>query len=71
MNFLWIFIDGIGIGRDDPSINPFAAVETNWFTPLRGDPELLVQSGSHMKPIDSTLGQPGIPQSATGQTSCA
>ena len=70
---LFLFVDGIGLGPDDPEVNPFAAARTpalerllgarlTWTDqPRRGEGALLV-------PLDATLGVPGLPQSATGQT---
>jgi 2,3-bisphosphoglycerate-independent phosphoglycerate mutase len=75
---LLVFLDGVGIGPDDPAVNPFAAarlprlegllggrrmVETSLAAgPLESDRALLVAA-------DATLGMEGTPQSGTGQTS--
>jgi len=62
---LLLFFDGIGIGEDDPRRNPFAAIGARRLAPLAGraaDPE------SSLRELDATLGVPGLPQSATGQT---
>ncbi len=71
MSILFLFIDGIGLGPDAAS-NPFATVTMpTWQTLIRGK---LVQGicreedGLVVKGIDATLGVPGLPQSATGQT---
>ena len=70
---LLLFVDGVGLGPDDPEVNPLAAARTptlqgllgrrlTWIDhPLRRDGALLV-------PLDATLGVNGLPQSATGQT---
>lgn len=70
---LLLFVDGVGLGPDDPDVNPLAAAHTPTLdrllgrrltsidAPLRHDGALLV-------PLDATLGVPGLPQSATGQT---
>ena len=67
---LLFFIDGLGVGEDDPDINPLA---TGAFPTLR-----LTRSqrpGAHAgapalaRGLDASLGVPGLPQSATGQTS--
>lgn len=55
---LMVFIDGLGIGLNDPRINPLARP---CFPNLR---DLLRNAVS----IDATLGVAGLPQSATGQT---
>jgi hypothetical protein len=62
---LLLFIDGIGIGRDDPGTNPFAAIDASALAPLRGREP--IEDGA-CRPLDATLGVPGLPQSATGQT---
>lgn len=56
---LLLFVDGIGIPTDP-----------NVATPLRPDvcPRLIQLLEHDTVPIDATLGVPGIPQSATGQT---
>ncbi len=54
-----IFVDGFGIGPADPAVNPFcggtAPVLERWL-------------GESCVPMDVTMGVPGLPQSATGQT---
>ena len=67
---LLFFIDGVGVGEDDPDANPLATGE---FPTLRLTRTLLPESGG-LRPavargIDASLGVPGLPQSATGQTS--
>lgn len=65
------FIDGIGLGIDDPEVNPIRGL----FSPLMGGapfveyPEPLRFPGGVLIPADAVLGVEGIPQSATGQTS--
>jgi hypothetical protein len=52
-----LFIDGLGIGSEDPVINPMAGSRYSHLrTFLR-----------RATPIDTTLGVQGLPQSATGQ----
>lgn len=55
---LFIFVDGLGLGSDDPDINPLADAEH--FPVLH---KILEQS----IPLDVSMGVPGLPQSATGQ----
>jgi len=62
---LLLFIDGIGIGRDDPGANPFAAPRILRLAPLAGR---AAGDGAWFRALDATLGVPGLPQSATGQT---
>jgi 2,3-bisphosphoglycerate-independent phosphoglycerate mutase len=65
MATLVVFFDGIGVGRDDPETNPFAAVGARRLAPLAGRAPV---DGTLFRPLDATLGVPGLPQSATGQT---
>ncbi len=71
-HILFIFLDGIGLGADDPDRNPFASAcmpllndlaGGRW---LRGRPPLVGSSASFV-PTDPRLGVAGRPQSATGQ----
>ncbi|HJQ52547.1 MAG TPA: alkaline phosphatase family protein [Gemmatimonadaceae bacterium] len=70
---LFVFLDGVGVGNDDPSINPLSAADA---------PELLeilegrkavsesvpfVGARAAAMALDATLGIPGLPQSGTGQ----
>ena len=60
-----MFVDGVGVGVDDAADNPFAVGEIRHLAPLAGRrPE----DGASFRPLDATLGIPGLPQSATGQT---
>jgi hypothetical protein len=73
MHILLIFLDGIGLGADDPAINPFAAAHT---------PTLMALANGHrwlrgvdrqdsdravFLPLDANMGIPGKPQSGTNQ----
>jgi hypothetical protein len=70
---LFLFLDGVGLGTDNPMINPFAgAAMPNLRSLLGGQP--LVASAAPIEspratllPLDACLGVPGAPQSATGQ----
>lgn len=73
MHILFIFLDGVGLGDDDPDNNPFAAVNlptltrfTGGQTWLRGLPRIESPEGVFI-PTDACLGVDGNPQSATGQ----
>lgn len=69
MRVLLIFIDGIGVGLGDPDINPMAARSWRVFSRFREDPpEVDVVGGGLAFSLDASLGIPGLPQSATGQT---
>lgn len=70
---LLLFVDGIGLGPDDPAINPFAAARTPTLNRLLGrnltyTGDRIRSDGALLVPIDATLGVEGLPQSATGQT---
>lgn len=71
--FVFVFLDGIGLGHDGPE-NPLGEPDNIPFlTSLLGSPLVQrpgISSASILfKPIDACLGIPGLPQSATGQTS--
>jgi hypothetical protein len=65
MSTLLLFIDGIGIGNEDSSRNPFTVPRIRHLAPLGGQAP---SDGTAFRPLDATLGVPGLPQSATGQT---
>ena len=73
MRLLFIFLDGVGLGVDDPDINPFARVEMPFLQSLLGGKKLLANSAPYvgeratLLPLDAALGVNGLPQSATGQ----
>ena len=69
-----MFLDGIGIGRNDPEVNPFFQAQLPVLTSLCGGkiPHVPFHS-QHAKDaeiisVSATLGVPGLPQSGTGQT---
>jgi len=69
-----LFLDGVGIGRKDPGVNPFFAARLPALRSMLGGelPSLRNRrvSSPHALsiPLDATLGVPGLPQSGTGQT---
>ena len=73
MRTLFLFMDGIGLGKNDPGINPFTRANMPFLTSLLDGRKLLkgVSSfeGEHVTflGIDPNLGVSGMPQSATGQ----
>ncbi len=73
MHVLFIFLDGVGLGVDDPNINPFAHIEMPFLQSLLGGQKLLANSAPYvgeratLLPLDAALGVNGLPQSATGQ----
>ena len=73
MKILFIFLDGVGLGVDDPGINPFARAHMPALTGLLGGRRLLADSAPYegergsLFALDACLGVAGLPQSATGQ----
>ncbi len=73
MKILFIFLDGVGLGADDPFINPFARAEMPNLQTLLGGRKLLASSApfegerASLYALDASLGVAGLPQSATGQ----
>jgi hypothetical protein len=69
LRILYIFIDGIGFGPGDADINPFRRYATSYLSAL-GDhsPSLSLPALWQVAETDASLGYPGLPQSATGQT---
>ncbi|MGC1378577.1 MAG: hypothetical protein WA821_20265 [Anaerolineales bacterium] len=73
MRILFMFLDGVGLGADDTTINPFAQADMPNLQKLLGGQKLLASSAPYedkratLRAIDATLGVAGLPQSATGQ----
>jgi len=70
---LFIFMDGIGLGSDDPETNPLALVEMPFLSSLLGGHKLTASAAPYegenvsLLGLDAGLGVDGLPQSATGQ----
>lgn len=69
-----IFIDGVGIGKEDYEYNPFFKYGFRTFAELFGDiptlkKQFLNNELKYLFPSDANLGVPGLPQSGTGQVS--
>ena len=70
-----LFLDGVGIGRSDPGVNPFLVARLPALRSLAGGTIPTLRSrrfqntSSTIIPVDATLGVRGLPQSGTGQTS--
>jgi hypothetical protein len=68
-----LFLDGIGLGDDDPTVNPFALANTPTLHQLSNghrwlrSTERQESARAIFVPTDPRLGVPGRPQSATGQ----
>jgi hypothetical protein len=69
---LIVFVDGVGLGPDDPATNPFAAVATPTLDALAfgawTEPRTRAVDGRAFATLDATFGADGLPQSATGQS---
>ncbi len=69
-----VFLDGVGLGADDPTVNPLAAAALPALAGLLDGRRLVAGAGridaaaATMVPTDAALGVPGRPQSASGQT---
>jgi hypothetical protein len=73
MRVLFIFLDGVGLGVNDASINPFASADMPHLERLLGGQRLLASSTPYfgdqasLLALDACLSVEGLPQSATGQ----
>ena len=66
------FLDGVGLGGDDPDINPFVTANLPHLTSLLGagwylTREPIITERASLVATDANLGLPNKPQSATGQ----
>jgi hypothetical protein len=70
---LFLFLDGIGLGGDDPEVNPFVQARLPNLNKLIGDQPLTMSAApfhgeiASLIALDATLGMTGAPQSASGQ----
>ncbi len=70
---LVLFLDGVGLGRDDPVVNPLAVAKMPFLGAALGGGRLLAEMAPQVGPeatllsIDACLDVPGDPQSASGQ----
>jgi hypothetical protein len=73
MKILFLFLDGIGLGEDNPEINPFIRADMPYLRSLLGGKPLAQSSAPYegelatLLAVDPNLGVQGLPQSATGQ----
>ncbi|MFQ6616345.1 MAG: metalloenzyme domain-containing protein [Fidelibacterota bacterium] len=76
MKFLFLFLDGVGLGTDDPSVNPLVEARMPTLRRILGGKPLTARTagsgplevdGATLWSIDARLGVKGRPQSATGQ----
>jgi hypothetical protein len=72
---VFVFVDGVGLGADDPVANPFAADTPDGFQALSGGAPWTASAPATaeprhvLRPIDANLSVEGLPQSGTGQAS--
>ena len=75
LHILFIFLDGVGLGQDNPDTNPFSFLPLPHFQRLGNqqswtESSIPVLTSQHVfKHIDAKLEMPGLPQSGTGQAS--
>ncbi len=73
MYILFLFLDGVGLGSNDPMHNPFATANMPALCSLLGGKSLIGENAPFdgdrvtLVGIDANLGIDGLPQSATGQ----
>ena len=73
MRVLFIFLDGIGLGENNPETNPFARARMPRLSRLLDVGTLLKECApfhgeqASLVAVDPAVGVPGLPQSATGQ----
>lgn len=70
---MMIFVDGLGIGKNNPEVNPLIKFKFNFFSSFFGEMPTIRNARKEKKyfsifPVNSTLGVEGLPQSGTGQT---
>jgi hypothetical protein len=73
MRILFLFLDGIGLGEEDPTVNPFARVRMPFLQSMLDGSKLTRHAApfegeyASLLAIDAGLGVDRLPQSATGQ----
>ena len=73
MRFLFLFVDGVGLGDEDTQSNPFARADLPALHGLLDGRRLLAKNApfenerASLLALDACLGVAGLPQSATGQ----
>jgi len=69
-----IFLDGVGIGKNDPNINPFFKKDFIFYKEIFGkvphlEDQVMNNGNIYLFPSDANMEVEGLPQSGTGQTS--
>ncbi len=69
---MMVFVDGLGIGKNNPEINPLVKFKFDFFNLLGSTPTLrnsrVFNKHFSVVPVNATMGVEGLPQSGTGQT---
>lgn len=74
MHILLFFIDGLGLGENNPAKNPLVTAHMPTIRKLFNGHAMTIELGQYtsdqaiLRPTDVTMGVDGLPQSATGQT---
>lgn len=74
MRVLLLFADGVGLGPDDPAVNPFSSAALPALSALLDGRRPVIENAplhtqrASLFGLDATLGIDGTPQSGTGQT---
>lgn len=74
MHVLFLFLDGVGIGKKDAAVNPFFAARLPALEELlegtlpSSHHRSIEVAGATLLPLDATMHVDGLPQSGTGQT---
>lgn len=71
-HFLFLFLDGVGIGEENPAVNPFFSSNLKSFRRIFGsvpskEIPFMENGSAFAQPCDALLGVDGLPQSGTGQ----
>jgi hypothetical protein len=67
-SLIFLFVDGVGIGPDDPARNPFCQLRDSPFPFIAPLPPQDFKMPFCLKAVDATLDVAGTPQSGSGQT---
>lgn len=69
MRVILVFVDGLGLGDQNPRTNPCARPGIRLLACFEnGDGPVLAERGGFLVPTDAAMDVDGLPQSATGQT---
>lgn len=67
MSIIYLFLDGVGLGDNDPDRNPYSRYAHSFLSAAGGKTGNTPGNWTVVE-TDASLGYPGLPQSATGQT---